>query len=87
MESTSIFELSTEELQKKLKRLKTEKIINAILVGITVGIFAFSTIKAGFGFGSIMALVITYFFIKNANKTNTLAKEIEKELELRQTPL
>jgi hypothetical protein len=28
-------------------------------------------------------LMVAYFFIKNAYKTNTLAKEIEKELDLR----
>ncbi|WP_160070214.1 hypothetical protein [Sphingobacterium bovisgrunnientis] len=83
MELSSIFEQDSDELNKKLKRLKTEKIINAVLVGFTIGVFAYSSIKGGLGFGSIMALVVAYFFIKNANKSNTLAKEIEKELELR----
>jgi uncharacterized membrane protein len=83
MELSSIFEQDSDELNKKLKRLKTEKIINAVLVGFTIGVFAYSAIKGGLGFGSIMALVVAYFFIKNANKSNTLAKEIEKELELR----
>lgn len=83
MELSSIFEQDSDELNKKLKRLKTEKIINAVLVGFTIGVFAYSAIKGGLGFGSIMTLVVAYFFIKNANKSNTLAKEIEKELELR----
>lgn len=83
MELSSIFEQDSDELNKKLKRLKTEKTINAVLVGFTVAIFAFSIFKGGLGFGSFLALVVAYFFIKNANKSNTLAKEIEKELELR----
>ncbi|MBD1427964.1 MULTISPECIES: hypothetical protein [Sphingobacterium] len=83
MELTSLFEQSTQELNKKLKQLKTEKIINAVLVGFTIGVFAFSAFKGGLGFGSILTLLVAYFFIRNANKSNTLAKEIEKELELR----
>lgn len=83
MELSSIFEQGSNELNSELKRLKTEKIINAILIGFTIGVFALSVIKGGLGVGSIMALIVAYFFIKNANKTNTLAKEIKKELDLR----
>ena len=87
MRITNIAAQHTADLYKELKRLKTEKIINAVLVGFTVGIFAFSIIKGGLGFGSFLALVVAYFFIKNANKSNTITKEIEKELETRQNTL
>jgi hypothetical protein len=83
MELSSIFEQDSDKLNKKLKRLKKEKIINAVLVGFTIGVFAYSAFKGGLGIGSLMALMVAYFFIKNAYKTNTLAKEIEKELDLR----
>jgi len=83
MKFTNIAELHTADLYRKLKRLKSEKIINAVLVGFTIGVLAFSIIKGGLGFGSFMALVVAYFFIKNANKSNALTKEIEKELQLR----
>ncbi|MGN0003123.1 MAG: hypothetical protein ACI35V_06795 [Sphingobacterium composti] len=80
MEIKTIHEKSTEELDKTLKSLKSEKIINAVLVGFTIGVFVYSILKGGIGFGSFMALAVAYFFIKNANKSNALTKEIEKEL-------
>lgn len=83
MKFTNIAELHTADLHKKLKRLKSEKIINAVLVGFTAGVFAVSLIKGGLGFASGMALIVAYFFIKNANKSNALTKEIEKELNSR----
>lgn len=83
MELSSIFEQGSNELNSELKRLKTEKIINAVLLVFTTGVFVFSVIKGGLGVGSIMALIVTYFFIKNTNKTNTLVNEIKKELDLR----
>lgn len=58
----SIFEQSTDDLNRKIKQLKTERTINAVLVGFTAGIFAFSIIKGGLGFGSFLALVVAYFF-------------------------
>ncbi|MCA5005478.1 hypothetical protein [Sphingobacterium bovistauri] len=85
MKITNISAQHTADLYKELKRLKSEKIINAVLVGFTVGVFVYSIIKGGIGFGSLMALVVAYFFIKNSNKSNALTKEIEKELNLRES--
>lgn len=78
MRLTNIAELHTADLYKKLNQLKTEKFINAILVGFTAGVLAVSIIKGGLGFASGMALIVAYFFIKNANKSNSLTKEMKR---------
>ena len=64
MEIKSLTETSTEELQKKLKSLKSEKLINNVLVGFIIAVFVFSIIKGGFGLGSFMALAVAYFLLR-----------------------
>jgi uncharacterized protein (DUF2062 family) len=83
MKLTNITELHTADLYKKLKSLKSEKIINAVL--IAVGIFAYSGIVTGFGLGSIIALILAYFFIKNAKNRDALEKEVVNELNSRES--
>lgn len=68
MSETNISALSTEELQKKLKQLKSEKIINAVILGICVGAFVVITIKGGTSFANIVNVMIIYFFYRNAKK-------------------
>ncbi len=84
MKTTNIAELHTADLYKKLKRLKSEKIMNAVLIGFAVGIFAYSGIVSGFGLGSILALILAYFFVKNAKNRDALEKEVVNELETRE---
>lgn len=62
MSETNISALSTEELQKKLKQLKSEKIINAVILGICVVAFVVITIKGGTSFANIVNVMIIYFF-------------------------
>ena len=68
MSETNISALSTEELQKKLKQLKSEKIINAVILGICVVAFVVITIKGGTSFANIVNVMIIYFFYRNAKK-------------------
>ena len=85
MKTTNIAELHTADLYKKLKRLKSEKIMNAVIIGFAIGIFTYSGIITGFGLGSILALILAYFFIKNAKNRDALEKEVINELETRES--
>lgn len=76
-------ELSNEELLKKSKELKNSKIINAAIVGFTIGIFCYSAVKNGFGLFTFFPLIITYLVVKNAKNDKILAAEVEKELKNR----
>ncbi|MNK06727.1 hypothetical protein D3C87_246260 [compost metagenome] len=75
--------LSNEELLKKSKELKNGKIINAAIVGFTIGIFCYSAVNNGFGLFTFFPLIITYLVIKNAKNDKILAAEVEKELKVR----
>lgn len=83
MNKENLSEFSNEELVKKLKNLKTDKIIDAVIVGFTVGIFAYGLIKSGFGFFTFFPLLIGYLIIKNSENKKILEKEIQKEIKFR----
>jgi hypothetical protein len=83
MKPKNLIELSNEQLLKKVKELKNNKIIDATLIGITVGIAIYSAIKNGFEFFTFFPLIIGYLFVRNSKNNEILEKEIRKELDSR----
>ena len=79
----NISEISDEGLIQKLKAIKNGKIINTFIVGFTVGIYFYSTVKQGFGLFTFFPLAIAYLIVKNAKNNEILEKEIRKELKSR----
>jgi hypothetical protein len=76
-------ELSKQDLLGKIKEIKTNKIIDATLIGFTIGIVAYSAINKGFGFFTFFPLLITYVIIRNSANNKILEKELQKELSSR----
>lgn len=85
MKTESIAELSEQELLQKIKKLKTNKIIDAGMVGFTIGIVVYSAVKNGFGFFTFFPLILTYFIVRNSNNNKILEQELQKELDSRNT--
>ncbi|MCL9804889.1 hypothetical protein NAT51_05120 [Flavobacterium amniphilum] len=83
MKPKNLAELSDQELLQKSKTLKTGKIIDAVLVGFTIGIVIYSAVKSGLGFFTFFPLLITYVVIKNSKNNAVLAHEIRNELKSR----
>lgn len=83
MKPENLTELNNHELQKKLKQVKTNKMIGATIIGLTLGIVIYSAVKNGFGFFTFSPLVLTYIITRNSKNNNLLEKEIQKELEVR----
>ena len=79
MDQKKISDLTNEELFKEKKKIQYNKIVNASLIGVCLGIAIFSAVKNGFGFFTFFPLRLTYPFIKNGKKI----KELEKELKSR----
>lgn len=71
--------LSDQELLEKSKKIKSNNIVSAVLVGCMIGIAIYSSVKNGFGFFTIFPLFFLPIFINN-NKKN---KEVEKEIQRR----
>ena len=83
MEEKKLTDLSNKELIKKKKELKNDKIIGAIIIGFTVGVAFYNTVKNGLDFFTFFPLFLAYIFIKNSSNNNLLEKEIEKEINSR----
>lgn len=81
MSERKLSDLNEQELQEMLKKAKKNDTINAVLIGVFVGITIYSAIKKGFGFFTFLPLFFVYFLIKNS-KTK---KDIEAELNSRKT--
>lgn len=84
MSQQNISELSADELQQKLKRLKSEKIMNAVLLGFAFGVFVYSAIKSGLNSGTIITLLALYFFFRNAKNRDAVEKEVLSEITKRE---
>lgn len=50
MNRKELLELSDDELLKKAKKLKSDSIINALLIGVCIGIIIWSVAKNTWGF-------------------------------------
>lgn len=83
MKSEYLTELSDQELLQKIKKLKTTKIVDATIIGFTIGVAVYSAVKNGFGFFTFFPLLLGYMVVKNSRNNEILEKEIQKELDSR----
>ncbi|WP_261511616.1 hypothetical protein [Chryseobacterium paludis] len=80
MKPENLTALSNEELLKKLKNLKTDKLINATIIGVTIGIVVYSAVKNGFGFFTFFTLVAAILIARSFASNTILEKEVQKEI-------
>jgi Na+-translocating ferredoxin:NAD+ oxidoreductase RnfD subunit len=83
MKSENLTELSEKELLQKIKTIKTNKIIDATIIGFTIGIAVYSAVKNGLGFFTFFPLILAYVIVRNSTNNKILEKEIQKELKSR----
>lgn len=73
-------ELTDQELLEKNKKVRSGKIINAVLLGAMIGVAIYSTFKNGIGIFTLLPLVFVAFAVKAWKKDN---RELEEELKSR----
>lgn len=83
MKAENLTEINDQELLKKMKKLKANKIIDATIIGVTIGIVFYSAVNNGFGFFTFFPLIITYVIVRNSTNNKILENEIQKELKSR----
>jgi len=83
MKTENLTELSDQDLLQKLKKIKNNKIIDASIVGITIGIAIYGTVKNGLEFFTFFPLILAYIVVRNSTNNKILEKEIQKELKSR----
>lgn len=83
MKPENLAELNDQELLQQLKKLKTNKVVDAAMIGFTIGIVVYSAVKNGFGFFTFFPLLLTFVIARNSKNNKILEQEVEKELKSR----
>lgn len=83
MEQIKLTKLNDQELLQEQKKSKTNRIINAILIGILLGVFAYSAVKNGFTFFTFFPLFFVPIIVNSANKKKEFEKELKNEINSR----
>ncbi len=65
-------QLTDEEILKEKKKAKNNKLINALLIGICIGISVYSAVKNGFGFFTFFPLILAYLLFHKREKIKLL---------------
>ena len=76
MEHKELADLTNEELLEEKKKIQYNKIANATLIGVCIGVFIYSAVKNGFGFFTFFPLFLTYPFLKNGKKNSRIRERI-----------
>lgn len=74
MNEEALANLTDEELLIEAKKMKSNPIINAVFIGLMIGIIIYSIKKNGFGLLALILLFIVYKLINNSKKDKALEK-------------
>ena len=77
MEKKEFADLSTPELLSEKKKIQHNKVVNAAIIGVCIGVFIFAAVRNGFSFFTVFPLLLTYPFIKNGKKIKVLEEELK----------
>ena len=80
MKSENLTELSDQELLQRINKIRSNRIIDAVIIGFTIGVVIYSAVKNGFGFFTFFPLLLTYIIARNSKNNKILEKEIQREL-------
>lgn len=82
MNQKELSELTDQELLQEAKKMKSATLINAILIGVAIGIVIYSFLKNGFGFFALIPLAFAFKMFNNS-KDNKALEQILKERNLK----
>jgi len=80
MKPENLTELSDQELLQKINKIRSNRIIDAVIIGFTIGVVIYSAVKNGFGFFTFFPLLLTYIIARNSKNNKILEKEMQREL-------
>ncbi len=76
MKQEEIVDLTDEALLQERKKVKLNNTVNALLIGVFIGIAVYSAVNNGFGFATLFPLFFVYIAFKNGKKAQVLEKEL-----------
>ncbi|MCT1523816.1 hypothetical protein [Sphingobacterium hotanense] len=77
MDKKKLSDLTDQEILDKKKKLKSNQIISAVLIGFLVGIAVYSTINKGLGFFTFFPLFFIFLIARNKSDLNNINVEIK----------
>ena len=80
----NIHELTDQELLLEAKKVKSNQIMNAVMIGVLIGIIVYSVLVNRLGFLTVILVFIVY---KMVNKTTYSKEELQKILKERKLKL
>lgn len=83
MTQKNLSELTDRELLQKAKKMKSTKIINAVLIGFLFGVIFYSVVNNSYGFFTLIPLYLAYKLINNSKTNSTELETILKERNLK----
>jgi len=78
MDQKDLSQLTDEELLAEAKKLKSDSIINAVFIGVMIGIIIYSIVENSIGFVTLIPLFLAYKAFNNS-KNNKELEELLKE--------
>lgn len=82
MKQKELSALTDQELLDKAKKMKSNSIINALLIGIMIGVIIYSVVKNSLGFFTLIPLFFVYK-LSNQPNDNKALKALLKERNLK----
>jgi hypothetical protein len=83
MTERKLSELSDEELLQEAKKMKSNSIMNAVLIGFLAGIIIYSVVKNTLGLLTLIPLFLAYKLVNKSNYNNQELESILKERNLK----
>ena len=83
MTQKDLSELTDEELLQEVKKIKSNNILNAVLIGFLLGIVFYSLVKNTWGLVTLVPLYIAYKLMKKPAHNNKELEDILKERNLK----
>jgi hypothetical protein len=83
MTERKLSELTDEELLQEAKKMKSNSIMNAVLIGFLVGIVVYSVVKNTLGLVTLLPLFLAYKLVNKSNYNNQELESILKERNLK----
>lgn len=78
MNEKELSELTDQELLDKAKKMKSTSIINALLIGVMIGVIIYSIVKNSIGLFTLIPLFFAFKLFNNPKNDNALKKLLKE---------
>ena len=83
MKPKELSQLTDQELLQEAKKIKSNSILNAVLIGFLIGIVLYSIMKNSLGFLTLIPLFFAYRLVNNSNSNKKELENLLKERKLK----